>query len=187
MGWLPAKDVLERIKLCVEILAFVLAGTFLLLRVVIPWFSNTSAEVEVRTKRDRSDSPDKDYLAIEVRLRRHGISQCDLRSITAQVRNPFSSEEAQTVPFDVNGVKATTDGVDFNALRPKPEITLDPDDALHFSKIIRVPSESTQIVDAVIVCGRVTTGSQPEWRSSTASLPSDGTRKADAGTPKGSE
>jgi hypothetical protein len=173
MRWLPGKEVLERVKLSVEIMGLILAGIFLFLGVVIPWFSNTSAEMEIRTARALSGSPNEDYLTIDVRLHRHGISQCDLSSVDAWVHNPFSSDDGRFVSFDVKAVQPTTAGVDFKRPRDKPWITLDPDDALQFSNVLRVPSEGPQIVDAIIRCGRATAGNAPEWRSSATSLPID--------------
>jgi hypothetical protein len=168
---LPAKEALERTKLAVEIIGLLVGGGFLFGGVVIPWFSNTSGEMEIRTMRAPSDRPGEDYLAIEVRLRRHGTARCDLFSINARVHNPFVDGDDRPVSFATEALSPTLSGVDFKLPRKKPQITLDPDDAFHVSNITRVPRDSPEVVDAVIRCNRDTAGNPPEWRSSTTSFP----------------
>ena len=170
---LPAREALERAKLVIEIIGLLVGGAFLFGGVAIPWFSNTSAEMEVRTKRASSDRAGEDYLAIEVRLHRHGTARCDLFSINAWVHNPLAKGDKQLVSFDTGALLPTASGADFERPRNKPQITLDPDDAFHVSNITRVPRDSPEVVDVVIRCDRDTAGNPPEWRSSTTSFPGE--------------
>lgn len=163
------KSTLEKVKLFVEICAFLAAGGFFVYHFLAGWFEpSLSSRIETSRVHDPLNEG-QDLLAITVRIK-NGTGLIRLGDSIAYIK------------YDDTAITNRLEGInryDYNngrllpgQLNPKkPATGLGPDEEIMLSTFVKVPKHSTCVIDTAVLIRRPRNTNYHQGRSAAISLP----------------